>query len=361
MAEQLLQIDGTPRKKDGRDIWSTDLGAVIRSIDKEKRILVMTGSTEARDRQGDIIRMSGWDLANYIKNPVFLWAHNYESVPIAASQKVVRRKGDSPRLDFFVKFPTKGIYPFADMIFDLYGEGIINASSVGFLPNKWADIPQDDKSDNPRHRWGGREFTAQELLELSGCAVPANPEAIQCALVGKSIGTPEELSKWLFGSEAIPRPAKEDDVLEELIGKEVASIEDEYTGVSVAVPKEIEEVLTTVAKSEEVPDPPKNSTELLQGRITELEEKIKSFSQIVESLTKSLDDLKSKEPGTIAQAPTKEVHSSASAAILGEVFKAKPAPAPQEKSTDIGALTKAMVELAKALKEAKVVGGNVNG
>jgi len=161
----------------GKHVLGADnVGAVIKAADMESRTLLMTGTDETKDRDGDITTYGGWKLENFYKNPVFLWAHNYESVPLASVQRIVKR-AKSRRLDFLMKFPTEGLNPFADMILSLYDEKIINASSVGFIPTKWESLEDEEGGD--RLFYGPpKRFTEKELLELSGCAVPSNPNAI---------------------------------------------------------------------------------------------------------------------------------------------------------------------------------------
>lgn len=250
MATKLVGQDGTPVKYQGQDVFSCDYSGVVKGVDMEKRRLIMIGTDETRDRDGDIIRLSGWKMDNYRKNPVFLWAHNYGSVPIARAEKVTKRK-DPPRMEFQLVFPTKGIYPFADMILELYDGKFINTSSVGFIPAKWEPIPEEEKgdTDNPY----GRLYVSQELLELSGCAVPSNPNALQNALKGKDFGfKQDDLVKYLSGATLIPRPIKEDDVLDEVIKTETEIVDE--THIQVQVPDKLEpeaEPLTEAQKAAE--------------------------------------------------------------------------------------------------------------
>ncbi|MEK4222375.1 hypothetical protein N1I86_10340 [Bacillus sp. FSL W8-0116] len=76
---------------------------------EDNRILRFIGSNEARDRDGDIILASGWELDNYKKNPVFLWAHDYTIPPIgrALSVEVIKNQ-----LIFDIEFPEKGVYSY---------------------------------------------------------------------------------------------------------------------------------------------------------------------------------------------------------------------------------------------------------
>ena len=64
---------------------------IIKGVDLEKRTLHMIATDETKDRDGDVIKVKGWDFDNYRKNPVFLWAHNYGSVPLAAAITISRK------------------------------------------------------------------------------------------------------------------------------------------------------------------------------------------------------------------------------------------------------------------------------
>lgn len=138
------------------------------------RVLEFVGSTECLDRQGDKVRASGWDLKNYMKNPVFQWAHDYSSPPIGRAVKVWV---EGKKLMFHIEFADRDTYEFADTIYRLYKGGFLRATSVGFVPLDWEGKSGED--DIPAYT--GNIFTAQELLELSGCPVPANPEALATA------------------------------------------------------------------------------------------------------------------------------------------------------------------------------------
>ncbi len=216
MANIIKNEKGESVLRNGKEIWESHFVGVVKAVDPDKRTMTMRGTDETKDRDGDIIRLKGWELENYVKNPVFLWSHDYRSVPIARSERVIRRR-DPSCLEFHLRFPEKGIYPFADMILALYAEKFINASSVGFIPRDWQWIEIEDEKGN-KVRDGGREFLKQELLELSGCAVPSNPSALQDALSGfKSISADsrQEFVNILMGKSPIPMKEEMIDVLYE--------------------------------------------------------------------------------------------------------------------------------------------------
>jgi hypothetical protein len=179
MAYVLKDADGAEIKNNGSPVMVMDRDISFKAIDREKRTLVMVGTDETRDRDGDIVSMRGWDVNNYLKNPVFLWSHTYSgpgSVPLGKTVKLVKRSNPA-RMEFTIQFPSKGVNPFGDMIFDLYDEGIIKASSVGFIAKEYEDV-------DPTGQTYGKLITKQELLELSGCAVPCNPSALTASVKG---------------------------------------------------------------------------------------------------------------------------------------------------------------------------------
>lgn len=151
---------------------------------ENKRILQFVGSTAAPDRDGDILEVNGWELDNYRKNPVLLWAHDYKMPPIGRAIKVAKQNG---KLVFDIQFPHEGIYPFADTVYELYKGGFMNATSVGFIGKEW--VERDDEAVRDVPKWQrGRRYTKHELLELSAVPVPSNPQALQLAKAKGIIG-----------------------------------------------------------------------------------------------------------------------------------------------------------------------------
>src|SRR6056297_1506907 len=141
----------------------------VKEVDEDNRTIEFVASTPGRDRDMDTIEAEGWDLTNYEKNPVMLWAHDYSQPPIGKSVENFIQNGEL-RQKF--KFVEKEIYPFADMVYQMYKKGYLNAVSVGFDPKEW-EWSDDDE--------GNIDFRKQELLETSAVPVPANPEALQVA------------------------------------------------------------------------------------------------------------------------------------------------------------------------------------
>jgi len=163
----------------GRAQWTPETGKPLakfvvpeRKIDEPSRRITFTISTAARDRDGDTIDQAGWDLDEYRKNPVVLWAHEGWSPPIARAESVMVESG---KLVSIARFAKREEYDFADTIFQLYKGGFLNATSVGFEPSEM------ELMDGLEPGEIGFRFRRQKLLEYSAVPIPSNPEALVVA------------------------------------------------------------------------------------------------------------------------------------------------------------------------------------
>ena len=154
----------------------------VSTEDIGERSVLFTISKEVVDRDGDILRASGVDFGNYMKNPVFLSFHNSREFPLG---KVTRFWVEGNEVKAIVYFPTleelstnpnnaSEKAKLVDFTYHCYKTGMLNAVSVGFIPVEWIE------TDN------GYDILKWELLEFSAVAVPANQDAIAQAV--KSFG-----------------------------------------------------------------------------------------------------------------------------------------------------------------------------
>src|SRR5688572_14624883 len=88
-------------------------------------------SDETVDRYGDIIRASGWQLENFRKNPVLLFGHQSDTLPVGRVEPIAV---EGTQLIAHAEFLPEGVTPFADSLWALIEHGALNAVSVGFLP-----------------------------------------------------------------------------------------------------------------------------------------------------------------------------------------------------------------------------------
>ena len=153
-----------------------------------------TASTSTQDRDGEVIEATGWDLKNFKKNPVIMYAHDYRSLPIGRAPRIWVSDGN---LKNTIEFPPEGTYEFADIVERLVDTGYLKTVSVGFIPKKWED---GNGEKEPR-----RTYLKQELLEISIVPVPSNPDALASA-VEDGVITTKQL-------ETITKPEETDDFI----------------------------------------------------------------------------------------------------------------------------------------------------
>ncbi|MDC7228516.1 MAG: peptidase [Spirochaetales bacterium] len=142
-------------------------GPVFRteSYEKENRY-PWVFSTFDEDRDEERIDPKGWELSNYIKNPVVQWAHDHRIPAIGYAEDICCKAA----LAGNVVFNSKEIDPFGWSIGQRVACGALRAGSVGFLILK-VEIIEDGKNSK-------LIFRNQELLEFSICNVPSNPFAL---------------------------------------------------------------------------------------------------------------------------------------------------------------------------------------
>lgn len=196
-AIEVEAVEGRPEfsevlRSDGgiiREVLGDDF---VKKVDEKARTVSMIASTEKVDRDGDIIRVSGWNLKHFRKNPLILWMHGRGQPPIGRATEIVRDL-QNKRLELTAKFADAEMNPFADSVFRMLKAKFLQAGSVGFFPLKMRRPDEDERVELKLGRYGV-VFEKQELLEHSIVTVPSNRDALTNGLV-------TGLSKGLFSGE----------------------------------------------------------------------------------------------------------------------------------------------------------------
>ena len=159
---------------------------VLKDVTSDPRVLRFVASTNDIDRDGDIIDVDGWNLNEWQKNPVIMWAHDYTLPPIA---KGIRAERDirNNQLVIDARFPTiSELAPegnpsehakFIETIFQMYKTDCLNAVSVGCSYDKI----DDNTNTNPKYANCRYHVVKQTLMELSCCPIGSNPNALRSA------------------------------------------------------------------------------------------------------------------------------------------------------------------------------------
>lgn len=147
----------------------------VKSLDEEKKTLEVVVSDETVDRYKEVILAEAWSkgLKNYKAHPVLLSSHSYGDLRKQIGMaKGIRVDKDSKELVAQFEYFVGEGNPEADWGWKLAQKGIA-AFSVGFLPNKYDYIDEEEREkDGPYLK-----YTDVELLEVSQVLVPANPSA----------------------------------------------------------------------------------------------------------------------------------------------------------------------------------------
>lgn len=152
-------------------------------------------SDETPDSYGDIVRVEGWDLKRYKRNPIVLYNHKSD-VPVGYSPMC---KTEDKKLMCRVKLADEGTSDFIDTLYKLMKQRIVRAMSVGFRATKDVNIMRDKDGV-----FLGLEFNGQELLENSIVTIPANPNALSLA---KSWGAKDATLQRMVEQDALVQSA----------------------------------------------------------------------------------------------------------------------------------------------------------
>ncbi len=194
-----------------QDCYTSDVKAI--TIDKEDKKGLTFGrvpfvlSSNAVDRQGEVVNPKGIDLKNFKKNPIVAWAHKalgtmfeppHEDDIIGKVDQVSLEKTDT-KLTGDVLFnltlnedgSSKDVR--GTKIFNKLNAGILNAGSIGFR-----SIKRSEK--NAKEGQTGVTHVKSELIEFSIVPLGANPEALRKILINANPQTKEEIYKELVSN-----------------------------------------------------------------------------------------------------------------------------------------------------------------
>lgn len=136
------------------------------------------------DRHGTRINPKGWEMSNFLRNPIALFGHS-GGFPIGRWENV---RADGSKLIGRLVMAAEGTSDRIDELRKLVEQGILRAVSVGFSVLEWG---QPGKSDFDIER--------QELHEVSLVSVGSNTNALAKA---RSLNISESTIRAVFGEHA---------------------------------------------------------------------------------------------------------------------------------------------------------------
>ena len=156
----------------------SDEAASVVYIEGYASVFLNPDGSRLEDRDGESVSIALLDIANYKKNPILVYNHDWGDV---AGQIVEIEKNE------------KGLYIKAEVhkftgreqVFESVQKGILKTFSIGFVPKTFTYIEEDDVF----------EISSAELVEISLAPVPSNQDAIFIATSQKGLTVDRELVK----------------------------------------------------------------------------------------------------------------------------------------------------------------------
>ena len=177
--------------------------AETKAIDDQDGYIKAIVSTEAVDRDGEVILSSAWrkTIDDFMKHPVLISSHDYNDLTKQLGEWVsleVTDEGLVGVAKYYINMGNKE----ADWGYQLAKEGK-SAYSVGFMAY---DYQEGNGEDNAK-----RTYTDVELLEISQVTIPSNRDSL-VTMRSKGLNpVAEEIAKELYGetiNKQVPEPPK---------------------------------------------------------------------------------------------------------------------------------------------------------
>lgn len=165
---------------------------IVKAETGEDGTTIVTASTPDVDRFGDVVAPS-WDLDHYKSNPIIVFSHDYGKPPIGKALTVAM---DGTALIARIQWDTADDNELGKTISRQFKEGYLSSVSVGFAPGDSVQRSTLD-DDHPWHGKSGMVYgmnAPNQLLEISACCIPANPNATAI----RSAPTPETIRDTLI-------------------------------------------------------------------------------------------------------------------------------------------------------------------
>lgn len=160
----------------------------VKIVAGEERTFVAKATCPITDRDGEFVDAKGMEIDEYLTNPVLCWNHTYSTPPVGKA--VAIDGGDRGLLTKFQMASTA----FANDLWELVKEGMVNTVSAGFLrkevfkrgqPGFTDACEKAGLSDIPANL--KQICTKSVLVEISLCCMPVNRGAMIMAVATKGL------------------------------------------------------------------------------------------------------------------------------------------------------------------------------
>jgi hypothetical protein len=141
----------------------------LRAIREADREVDFVCSTESIDGHGTKLMQSGWDFSRFDLNPVVLFCHDADELPVGQS---IRHAVIDGQLIATVRFATEKANPLAENVWQSILQRTLRGISVRFLAKRYHFEKPSAEAEEVL------VFDEMVLVELSVTPLPSNPETL---------------------------------------------------------------------------------------------------------------------------------------------------------------------------------------
>lgn len=136
-------------------------------------------TTEALDRDGEVLLADGLDTSQFSKNPIVTFSHKYDELPVGKCLWIKKQgSGWKAKTQYASRPDDWDGQWFADAVFALVKQGILKGKSVGFLATSLRPPTKKELSARPELKANHTIIEKSLLLEYAVAPLPANQAAI---------------------------------------------------------------------------------------------------------------------------------------------------------------------------------------
>jgi phage head maturation protease len=145
----------------------------------EERSEVSKITTEAVDRDREVVIAKGIDLSAYNSNPIVLLNHDWHGLPLGKALWVKSHGNGLTAKTQYAKRPQghEGEWV-PESVYSLIKQDMLPGKSIGFLPLEARPPEKAEINARPELKDVKRIITKSILLEYSVVGIPSNPEAL---------------------------------------------------------------------------------------------------------------------------------------------------------------------------------------
>ena len=138
-------------------------------------------STDDPDHEDEVIIPSGGDTKVFMANPVVMFAHRYDQLPVGKAMWLKTEANSIIGKTRFASRPAGFSDWLPDAIFSMQQEGMLKGKSIGLIPISKRTATSEEIGKRPD--WKGKTLTDKwVMLEYSIAPIPMNPYALTMAV-----------------------------------------------------------------------------------------------------------------------------------------------------------------------------------